>query len=228
MFVPCFFYAFFRYTIFHDEQLYDLPFYLLNKVFGVTASIMIGLAYVIGPLCPHFESAKKYISHRKYLGLGGLVVGICHSFMSVLLMAPANYKLLYVESSGRLNWQGSFSMLFGTLALIHLCFLAVVSIPPVMREMHALQWKNIQRGGVIILYGLILHVASFGYLSWFDMSKWYGGMPPYSLIGAGSIFLLILIRNTALALKKIKHNKSVFSFPLALSTWVLDRQARNR
>lgn len=206
IFIPCFLYAFFRYTINHNEAWSDLPFYLTNKVLGVTSVIMMGLCYVIGPATALWPKASRFLGHRKYLGVGGFMVGLGHGLMSLLLMSPAHYTVFYHADSGRLNWQGSFSMFFGTLALVHLGFLAVISLPPVLREMHAKQWKNLQRGGIIALVITFVHIAAFGYKSWFNLDKWYGGMPPFSLVGASSIFILLAVRYALVWRKNYKSS----------------------
>lgn len=194
IFIPCFIYAFSRYTINHNEPWSDLPFYLLNKVLGVSSVIIMSLAYIIGPLAKFSSKYKVYIGHRKYFGVGGFFLGCSHGLMSLLLMTPNNYAIFYNLETGRLNWQGSLSMMFGTFALFHLSFLALISIPPVMKGMHSKQWKKIQNGGIIALWITFAHIAVFGYSSWFNLDKWYGGMPPFSLVGASSIIILYFIR----------------------------------
>ena len=194
IFIPSFLYAFLRYTVSHQEPIYDLPFYLTNKVLGVTAVIMMGLAYVIAPLAKVWKKYRIYLSYRKYLGIGGFLLGSGHGMMSLLLMTPNNYKVFYDLDSGRLNWQGSLSMLFGTIAIMHFGFLLFISIPSVMRDMNPKQWKLLQRGGMVALLTTFVHIAVFGYKSWFNLEKWYGGMPPFSLVGASSIILLLSAR----------------------------------
>jgi len=194
VFVPCFAYAFLRYTVFHNEPWYDLPFYLMNKVLGVTAVMLMAAAYVLGPAANLWPKFKQYLAHRKYLGLGGFMLGSAHGFMSLLLMNPNNYSVFFNATNGRLNWQGSLSMFFGTLALVHLGFLACISFPPVMKIMDGRQWKALQRGGIWALWITFAHIAAFGYKSWFNLEKWYGGMPPFSMIGASSILLLLCLR----------------------------------
>ncbi len=194
IFVPCFIYAFARYTINHQEPVYDLPFYLTNKVLGVTAVIMMGLAYVIAPLAKTWKRFRIYLGHRKYLGVGGFLLGSAHGVMSLLLMTPYNYKVFYNLETNRLNWQGSLSMFFGTVALMHFGFLLFISIPAVIKDMNPKQWKILQRGGIFALMITFLHIAVFGYKSWFNFEKWYGGMPPFSLVGASSIVFLLTLR----------------------------------
>lgn len=194
IFIPCFLYAFMRYTISHNEPVYDLPFYLANKVFGVAGVIMMALAYVIAPAAKVWPKLRQYLGHRKYLGMGGFLLGFGHGMMSLLLMSPNNYKVFYVLETGRLNWQGSLSMFFGTIAILHLGFIMTISIPAVMKEMNPSQWKLLQRGGVIALITTFLHIAAFGYKSWFNLDKWYEGMPPFSMVGASSILVLLGVR----------------------------------
>ena len=43
------------------------------------------------------------------------MLGSAHGFMSLLLMNPNNYSVFFNATNGRLNWQGSLSMFFGTL-----------------------------------------------------------------------------------------------------------------
>lgn len=194
IFIPCFLYAFFRYTINHNEPWYDIPFYLMNKVFGVVSVIMMGIAYLIGPLCKVKKDFQKYLGHRKYLGVGGFFLGACHGIMSAILMIPENYPVFYNLETGRLNFQGNLSMFFGTMALFHLCFLAIISLPSTIKDMNSKQWKNLQRTGIIALIITAIHIISFGYKSWFNLEKWYGGMPPFSMMGTLSIFLILIAR----------------------------------
>jgi hypothetical protein len=203
--IPAFIYAFTRYTLHHNEPWYDLPFYLLNKVIGVTSVIMMSCAYVIGPLVSLNNKFKSYLGHRKYLGVGGFFLASSHGFMSLLLMNPNNYKVFYNLETSRLNWVGSFSMLFGTIAIVHFLFIAITSLPPIVKEMHSKQWKEIQKGGMIALWISFTHIAVFGYQSWFNLDKWYGGMPPFSLIGAISIVFILSIRYLLIFYKKYKR-----------------------
>ncbi|MBT3983744.1 MAG: hypothetical protein HOE90_20485 [Bacteriovoracaceae bacterium] len=212
VFIPSLLYAICRYTIQHNEPWYDLPFYLLNKTLGVSSVIIMSLAYIIGPLAKFSSRYKKYLGHRKYFGIGGFFLGTSHGAMSLLLMSPNNYEVFYNLETGRLNWQGSLSMLFGTLALFHLFFIAIISLPPVMREMHAKQWKNIQKGGIIALLITFLHIAAFGYKSWFNLDKWYGGMPPFSLVGASSILIILFIRKIITLHNQAHGKKTLLNF----------------
>lgn len=203
IFIPSFAYAFLRHTINHDEPWYDIPFYLLNKVLGVTSVIIMSLAYVIGPIAKHSAKFKAYLGHRKYFGVGGFFLGTIHGLMSLLLMTPNNYKIFYNLETGRLNWQGNLSMFFGTIALFHLSFLAITSVPVIIKGMHSKQWKEIQRSRIIALWITFAHIATFGYKSWLNLDKWYGGMPPFSLIGASSIALILIFRKIIMS----KNNK---------------------
>lgn len=209
IFIPAYIYAFFRYTVNHNEPWYDMPFYLFNKVLGVTAVVLIGLAYIIGPLAKVIPRYKQYLGHRKYFGIGGFLLSSAHGIMSLLLMTPSNYKIFYNLETGRLNINGSLSMLFGTLALLHFGFLSVISIPAVMKGMHGKQWKSLQRGGLFALGMAFLHVTFFGYKSWFNLEKWYGGMPPFSMIGASAIVILVLGRVAVISLGRSRLTKRI-------------------
>jgi len=217
IFIPCFLYAFLRYTINHGEPVQDLPFYLSNKVLGVSSVIMIGIAYLLAPVAKIWPKFRVYLGHRKYLGVGGFLVGTGHGIMSSLLMTTSNYKVFYDLDTGRLNWQGSLSMFFGTIALVHFGLIAVISVPSIMRDMNPRQWKLLQRGGIVALWTTFLHIAAFGYGSWFNLEKWYGGMPPFSLVGASSIIVLLSLRYALSAFgkrRKARRKEYVVASPL--------------
>ncbi|OGE37105.1 hypothetical protein A3B45_04245 [Candidatus Daviesbacteria bacterium RIFCSPLOWO2_01_FULL_39_12] len=196
------FYAIIRYNIVRNVSFDNLPLYIVNKAVALSATILIGLSFLLGPLARFFK--KQFIPHlylRKHLGVIGFGVAALHAVMSLILLNPAYYPRFYLEG-GKLNLAGESAMLFGILSFLIFAAISVTSIPPVEKQMHPNQWKLVQRFGYLAYVFVLVHVAIMGYGGWFRIESWQYGLASISLISALFIIFVLTMRVLVIAFSK--------------------------
>lgn len=204
VFVLSLLYAVVRYHVVRSVPLEQFPLYISNKAFAMSATIIIGLSYVLGPLARFFP--RVFVQHldlRKYLGITGFGVAAIHAIISLLLFDKAYYPRFFMES-GKLTLAGESSMLFGVLAFMVFSVICLTSLPSIEEKMHPEQWKYVQRLGYIAYIFVLLHVAIMGYRGWFRPDAWEYGMASITLITALFIIFVLLMRILVLAFPKKK------------------------
>ena len=188
-----FVYSILRYNVFKGVGIEHLPLYISNKALALAATIMIGLSFLLGPLCRFSKRIVPKLYLRKYIGLLGFGIAAIHGVISLLLFNPAYYQKFFAET-GKLTLEGELSMLFGILAIFIFAAISITSIPSVESGLHPKQWKFIQRSGYLAYLLVLLHVLVMGFSGWFDASKWPGGMYPITLVAFSFIVFVLLIR----------------------------------
>lgn len=192
-------YAVVRYHIVRTVPLDHLPLYTVNKAIAMSATIIIGLSYVLGPLARFFP--KTFVPHlplRKDLGITGFAVAAVHAVISLLLFGKAYYPRFFLND-GKLTMAGEFSMLFGILAFMVFASICVTSLPDMEKRLHPAQWKLAQRMGYIAYVFVLLHAAIMGYRGWFQADAWQYGMASITLISSLFIILVLLLRLIVIA-----------------------------
>ena len=193
IFILTFSYAILRYNVFKGVGVEHIPLYILNKALSLTSVFLIGLSFIIGPLC---RFSKRFVSKlylRKYLGLLGFGMAAIHGIISLLLFNPAYYPKFFLET-GKLTLEGELSMLFGVLAIFIFAAVSVTSVPSVEKGLHPKQWLFVQRLGYLAFVFVLFHIIAMGYKGWFDSSGWPGGLYPITLIALVVILIVILLR----------------------------------
>ncbi len=159
-------YVILRYVVFGNVSPAHLPMYLLNKMICIYATgslLLYALALISRDKC----SAEKWLSRT-------MSTGFLHVMISLTMLHPGYYKKLFDGS--QLSFTGELSMLAGVLA-------------------SAVYWarycnSSCIRGGKSVVpmwigaAFLFLHVSVMGSGSWFDLSRYNGGLPPITLITA--------------------------------------------
>lgn len=187
-------YAVIRYNIVRNVPFDNFPLFISNKSIALSATILIGLSYLLGPLARFWP--KQFVPHlplRKNLGVFGFGMAAIHAIMSLILLRPAYYPRFFTES-GKLNLMGETSMLFGILAFLIFTAIAITSLPPVEKYMHPDQWKIVQRFGYMAYFFVLLHVSIMGFQGWFKSESWQYGLVSISLISAMVIIFVLLMR----------------------------------
>lgn len=189
-----FFYAFIRYNIVRNVPFDNLPLFITNKAAALSATILIGLSFLLGPLARFFPNQfTPHLYLRKHLGIAGFGVASLHAIVSVVLLNPANYSRFYLEG-GKFNLVGESSMLFGILAFLIFAAISITSLPPMEKQMHPDQWKKVQRFGYLAYFLVLLHVGIMGYRGWFRPEAWQYGLASISLISALFIIFVLIMR----------------------------------
>ncbi len=193
VFLITFSYSILRYNVFKGEGIEHLPLYISNKAISLGATILIGISFLLGPLCRFSKKFVPKLYLRKYIGILGFGVAAIHGIISLLIFNQAYYGKFFLES-GKLTFAGELSMLFGILAIFMFAVVSITSLPSVESGLHPKQWKFIQRSGYIAYFLVILHVTLMGFGGWFDPTKWPGGMYPITLVAFSFILFVFLVR----------------------------------
>lgn len=194
IFAVTFGYAFIRYNVVRNIPFENIPLFIANKAIALTAAILIGLSFLLGPLAKFWP--KMFTSHlylRKHLGVAGFTIAALHALMSLILFTPAYYPKFFLPS-GKMNLIGESSMLFGIVAFLVFAAISVASLPPIERYMSSQQWKLIQRLGYLAYVFVLFHVVIMGWAGWWKPESWKFGLASISLISALVIIFVLLMR----------------------------------
>lgn len=207
VFLICFSYAFIRYNIVRNVSFEHLPLYITNKAIALTATILIGLSFLIGPLTHFFPKVfSNSLSIRKNLGLTGFGVAAIHAFMSLLLFNKINYPKFFLQNE-KLNFIGEITMLFGILAFFIFLIMSIIAIPSIEEKLTPQQWRTMQRLGYIAYGFVLLHVSIMGWKGWFQADSWQYGLASITLVASLFIILILVLRFLVIIIpqKKIKN-----------------------
>lgn len=188
-------YAIIRYNVVRSVPIDQIPLYIANKSVALTATIFIGLSFLLGPLAhfwPKRFEHKLYL--RKYLGVYGFGIAALHGVMSLMLFGAAYYPRYFDTVTGKMTLGGESAVLFGILAFIIFSAIAVTSLPSVEEKMQPEQWKSVQRLGYIAFFFVLLHVGILGYKGWMNPESYSFGLISISLITALFIILVFVLR----------------------------------
>lgn len=195
-------YAVVRYNLVRSVPLDNIPLYISNKAISLSATILIGFSFLLGPLARFWP--KPFVQQlplRKHLGVLGFGLAALHAVVSLILLTPAYYPKFFSQN-GQLNFIGETSMLFGILAFLVFAGITITSLPPVEKQMDQNQWKFVQRLGYLAYAFVLLHVAIMGYRGWFRPESWQFGLVSISLISALFIIFVLLMRMFVVLIKK--------------------------
>ncbi|MEK7546810.1 MAG: ferric reductase-like transmembrane domain-containing protein [Patescibacteria group bacterium] len=196
-----FLYAFVRYNIVRNVPLEQIPLFIANKAIALSALIIIGLSFVLGPLArfwPQIFDSKLYL--RKPLGVLGFGTAALHSLISLAILSPAYYPRFF-DLGGKMNFIGETSLLFGVLAFLVFSAVSIASVPAIEERMKPGHWKSVQRLGYLAYFFTLLHVAIMGFKGWFDPASYQYGLISITLISSLFIILVFLLRILAAAVK---------------------------
>ena len=207
-FLILFAYAIIRYNIIKGVSFNQMPLYISNKAIAVTAVVLIGISYLLGPLA-HI-SPKKFVPKlylRKYFGLCGFGLAALHSFISLLIFSPSYYPKFFNEAN-KLTLEGELSMAFGIIAFFIFLIESITSLPSVEQKMNEKDWKLVQRTGYLALVLIMMHVLLMGIGTWLKPETWHY-MLPMSLISFIIIAYVLLMRLIVIILPQGKIKKKL-------------------
>ena len=197
-----FVYAFIRYNVIRDVPLEEIPLYIVNKVLAISSAVLIGFSFLLGPLTRFWpRTFERTLYLRKPLGVFGFGIAALHSVISLALLSPAYYPNFFLES-GKLNFTGEVSLLFGILALFIFSIVALTSIPAIASQMKLEQWKLIQRLGYLAYGFVLLHVVVMGFRGWLSSNSYLYGFISISLVSALFIIFVFMFRLAVIVFPK--------------------------
>lgn len=154
-----------------------------NRATADTAFIMIGIAYIIGPLAMKYKWFLTKLYYRKHLGVLGLTIAIIHYIQSILIF-----------SFGTLISTRFLAFFFGTFALMIFATLLIITTKPVLKFLGPKTWRRIQSWGYYGLLFAMVHVFSQDNGIWGWWLKNPLSIPPTSLFVVTFWFLTFVIR----------------------------------
>ena len=163
-------YAILRYHIFGGVSWDQLPLYVMNKVFSLTVVLL--LFYKI------WFSKVLTTEQREWYTCAIAVLVLVHVLISISLLSPEYYAKFF--DAGKMHFKSELSILFGIAAFIAFIGLLLGSLKGNIELA-----KKFQQA---ILFLLAVHLFSMGFSGWITPFKWYGAMPPISLVS----FMVVL------------------------------------
>lgn len=207
-FALTFAYAIIRYNVVRNVPIDQIPLYITNKSVALTATILIGLSFLLGPLTRFWPKKFEHQLYlRKYLGVFGFSIAALHAIMSLMLFSSSYYPKYFDTVTGKMTLGGESAVLFGILAFLIFSAIAVTSLPSVEEKMQPAQWKSVQRLGYLAFFFVLLHVAVLGYKGWLNSESYSYGLISISLITALFIIFVLVMRAIVTLLPTRKQNE---------------------
>lgn len=187
-------YAIVRYNIARHVPWSHLPLAIANKSIALSATILIGWSFLLGPLA-HFwpNTFVRQLGVRKYFGINGFALAALHAVIALVLLNAVYYPRLFLPD-GQMNVTGEITMLFGIMAFLIFTAVSIASLPPVEQSMRPGQWKRVQRFGYLAYVLVLLHVALMGWSGWWRASSWEFGLVSISLLSSVFIIFVLIMR----------------------------------
>jgi len=169
-------YAALRYVVFGPYSVNALPIFIMNK--ALAFSFVINLYILSSPYIVRIR--------RSLLGIVNYIIGTVHAILSVILI-PGSYLKKFYTVEGEMNVNFGAMVFFGIIAFI---LMVVISKGFQYRNKYSQFWLTFifEKLFMIFLIILGLHIFVYGVENWISWDKWYGGMPPISLLA----FLFLL------------------------------------
>lgn len=141
---------------------YDLS--IANKAFAGTATVLLGIVLMLGPLARSLNAFDRFLKYRKHLGIVAFFLAALHFIVSYQFLPDRFPK-------ERFTTTGLWPFLFGLAATLVLYGLYAISRERVRTLMNGRTWWRIQNWGVRIAFALVaLHVGIMKFPSWIS---WY-------------------------------------------------------
>lgn len=168
-------YAIIRYNIFSDVPWEQLPIFIVNKAVAFAAISCIAISVLW---------KSKDNDHRKFLGLYGSLLMCLHVILSLIVLNPNYYPAFF--SQQKLLFFANILLLCGAVAFIFFLTAALCSLTSSAAIVYVRP---------CVLIGMVLtaiHIFVLGQKGWIDPEKWYGYLPPISLLSFSIVMLAIL------------------------------------
>lgn len=187
--------VFFSVFLFRFSPAQRLTVFFINKALAETTVVLLGLSFLLGPLCKISPFFIKHLPYRKYFGLFGFYFLLFHIVTS-LLQLNARFPLAWYLK----NFWG---MLAAILAALIFLVMTVTTSEKVIARLEGNSWKLIQRIGYLALFLALIHIFMATNARW---SLWLSGktdMPSSFLVFVFGV-LVILARLAALVIDRTK------------------------
>ncbi len=179
-------YAVVRYNIFKQVEFAQLPLYVTNKSFALSAVILVCIATL--------KSEKFGKDFSVYLSTAGYLIALTHMLITYTIIKPEYFPKLFV--SGKLTVFGEMSLLFGVLTFTAFTFLVIFMITRDYYRNLFGQIFTINFLNLLALTFLSFHTLLLGIKNWSSPQTWPAMLPPISLLGFIATIVTIVKRLT--------------------------------
>ena len=171
-----------RYHILGDVPWDQLPFFILNKGFGLSAFTLLAFNFAFGPLKSlGAPIPNSWLRSRRVMGIMGFIQAFVHVFMSFMLFNPGVYAKFF-DANGILTLDAGLSMLGGVLAFIFLWIYNVSFSSNFRQDKDLISFITSRKVLLIAMFLAGSHIFFMGYKGWMVPSDWLAGLPPISLV----------------------------------------------
>ncbi|OGG12927.1 hypothetical protein A2773_01830 [Candidatus Gottesmanbacteria bacterium RIFCSPHIGHO2_01_FULL_39_10] len=179
---------------FSPDQRFTLFF--VNKAFGETAVVFIGISFLLGPLCKIIPLLSQHLYFRRYFGLAGFGLVLVHVVFSLLQLTSRFPIKWYIDHI--------WGVLAAIIATVIFSVLAYTSSNAAIKRFGGHEWKTIQRLGYLALGFALLHIAVAAWPRW---NMWWAGevSMPSSLVVFAFGVIVLLARVVALVIDKTNN-----------------------
>jgi hypothetical protein len=98
-----------------------------------------------------------------------------------MLFNPAVFARFFMEN-GTMNLITGISMVTGVVAFVLLWMYNISFNSEFRKDKDLLRWINSRRVMLVAMFMAGAHLFFMGYQGWMTPGKWYGGLPPISLV----------------------------------------------
>lgn len=158
--------------------------FFINKSLADTAVIVMGISFLIGPLCRIVPVLARVVRIRKYFGLVGFSFGVGHIMLSLFLWNtrfPLSYYLSHI-----------WGIIAGIMATGIFILMTTSSNRAAYIHLGAKRWKQVQRFGYLAMFLLVVHISIAAMPRWELWWKGQVSMPNSAMVAIviGVIFLI--------------------------------------
>ena len=175
-------YAVVRYHLLGDVPWKDLPVFILNKTFAMSALILLAINFALGPLKNlGIGIPNNWMRARRYLGIMGFMQAFVHLLLSLILLNPGSYGKFYA-ADGMFTFNAGMALLGGVLGFLVLWVYNISFNAAFRKDKDLLDFITSRPVLLIGMFFVGLHLFFFGYEGWLNPAGWHGGLPPISLV----------------------------------------------
>ena len=176
-------YTVIRYVIFGHISSIHMPIYLINK--------SVSMATVFFLIFTALSHSKDRMEKMRFWGTASLLCAYIHILLSFAILSSFHYpKFFDIE---KINLTGKFTILYGALAALLFWSIRNVRSGFMLRRKFQL----------LSCLFVAAHLVAMGFVGWLKVEKWYGGLPPISLLS----FVFVII-SLVFFLKSKEENPS--------------------
>ncbi len=195
------FYSYLRNIHFRGLDFIVYANFMINQAFTATSVLSIFISYNLSTLSKYENKlAKKYISYKRYFGLSGFYFIILHIFFGFRIISQEVLPQFFLEDS-IISSLGKIIIILGIFAFLLFLFPAISSMLEFRKKLKHNKWLILQRIGYLGFFIALIHASLIGYQEWLTPEKWWGSLPPISLICVILILFTLILRLSALIIK---------------------------